>query len=129
MKTRLQIFLPIILLAILVSSCGTTQLMVDNKNADIYVDGQKVGKGIAEIQRMGLPQKANISAKYHGQEVGSMVIKRKFDGVTCMVAYFAGVAAIFAFRYPALVMIPTTIPSEGDRVRSIWLEPPGSGDW
>lgn len=104
--------------------------MVDNKNADIYVDGQKVGKGTAEITRMGLPKKANLSAKYNGQEVGSMVIKRKFDGVTCLVGYFTyGVGALFAFRFPALVMIPTNIAEDEQRTRSIWLEPPGSGNW
>lgn len=120
------------ILPLLFYSCGTTLITVPNPEVDIYVNNVYKGKGTAEIPRMGPPQKASLSAKYHGAEVGSMVIKRKLDLTGCLVGYFTyGVGLFFSFRYPSEVTIPirSDLYQNGNPVRSRWDEPPGNSRW
>jgi len=130
MKVIYYKVIPLFILIVLLSSCGSTQLLVDNKDVSIYVDGENLGKGSAEIRRTGIPKKINITAKYQSKEVGSLQLKRKFDLVTFITGYFTyGIGFIFAWRFPAVVTIPTNELDKSRKSKSIWLEPPGSGNW
>lgn len=118
-----------LLLIVILSSCGTTQLIVMNyPSAEIFVNGEYKGHGTVEIKRTGTPKKSNVVAKYQGIEIGSTLIKRKFDFVTFMVGYCTyGIGFFTCWRYPEMVYIPTedSKPSNNTYV-SPWDVPPGN---
>jgi hypothetical protein len=47
--------------------CATTRIQVQDAQADIFMDGQNLGKGTAEISSIGPPHTANIEARKHGK--------------------------------------------------------------
>jgi hypothetical protein len=122
-----QFFLFILFL--LLSGCGTTQLISYNPNVDIYVNNKFKGRGNATITRVGPPEKSNIEAKYDGHVVGSIVIHRKITFVTCLVGlYTYGIGFFLTWKYPELVIIPVEDfqnVKSFDKNKSIWELPPG----
>ena len=116
---------------ILLSSCGTTQLLVLEPNTDIYIDGNKRGTGKVTIQRMGPPHRIHVTAVRNGETVGAIDVRRKIDAVTVLFGlctYYTGF--LFAWRYPDLVMIPSTPVNNNsyDKQKRVsqWDLPPGS---
>jgi hypothetical protein len=89
--------------------CGTTKIITDqNIYADIYLNGIKKGQKAIEIQRRGVPKKIELTAKYKGQLVGHVIVKRKFDWSTFLIGYFTyGIGFITAWNYPEIIIIPT----------------------
>jgi hypothetical protein len=102
-----------------------------NINADIYMDGVLKGKSQIEIQRMGVPKKIELTAKYEGQNMGSITVKRKFDWATFLVGYFTdGIGFLTAWRFPEQIIIPTQRLNPEDNFnpwldpeKSIWMKP------
>ncbi|MBT3207972.1 MAG: hypothetical protein HN704_15735 [Bacteroidetes bacterium] len=130
MKSILYKIVYFFTIAVLFSSCGTTKIIADNNEVDIYIDGSKKGKGSVEIRRMGVPKKIDVVAKFRTKEVGTLQLKRKFDFVTFLTGYFSyGMGFIFGWRFPEMVTIPTKSIDETKKTKSIWDEPPGSGNW
>ena len=122
-------------LCLLVSSCGTTQLIVSGqKDVDIYANGQYVGKDIASITRTGTPRKLTVQARYNSQIIGQTTVKRKFTVTTFLVGYITyGVGFIFAWKYPETVFIPVTnsaqIPDNNQSTISPWDKPMIESVW
>jgi hypothetical protein len=126
MKNCIIFFL---LAIVLLTGCGTTQLVSYRSDVDIYVNGRLKGKGQAEITRTGPPQKIHVQAKYHGREVGSVDVRRKIKFLTVLVGiYTYGVGFFFTWRYPEMVIIPVNDfidKSNFNSNESIWNIPPG----
>ena len=106
--------------------------MVDqNVNADIYLNGIKKGQNYFEITRTGMPKRIELSAKYHGQEVGKISVRRKFEWTTFLVGYFTyGIGFLTAWRFPEQIVIPTTPIDINDAYspwnaprKSVWMKP------
>jgi hypothetical protein len=86
------------------------------------VNGEFKGKKIAEISRMGPPKKIDVVAKYEGETIGNIMVKRKFDMATCLVGYFTyGIGLFTAWRFPSCIVIPTHY--ELDKRNSPWDYP------
>jgi hypothetical protein len=121
-----------IFLCILFVACGTTRIVTDqNVNADIYLNGIKKGQKNIEIQRTGMPKKIELSAKYQGQALGSISVRRKFEWSTFLIGYFTyGIGFITAWRFPDVIIIPTSKINSAEDFspwdipqNSIWMKP------
>lgn len=117
-------------ISLLLGSCGTTQLVTNNANVEIYVNNNFKGKGQATVTRTGPPQKMHVEARYQGERVGEINVKRKFEVITLIAGcYSYGLGWFITWRYPATVIIPTT--NETDENKSsephlnVWELPPG----
>jgi hypothetical protein len=133
MMKKLRITFFFMLISFTFYQCGTTKIITDRGiNADIYVNGVIKGKKEAEIIRMGIPKKVDITAKYQGEIIGKTSARRKLDGATCLIGYLTnGIGLLVAWRYPAIIIIPTTIKPNGETdispwdatENSIWMKP------
>ncbi len=114
--------------------CGTTDIMVNNSNVDIYINGAHKGKGSVAIKRTGPPKKAHIKAKYKGYLVGETTIKRKMTSSTAIIGLFSyGLGLVFCWQYPdfLVVAIKNEMMEQMDSVqggKNIWMAPPGKWD-
>jgi hypothetical protein len=121
----------LILIVLLACGCGTTHLVTNNPNVDIYVNNQYKGKGDADITKTGPPKRIKVEARYHGGQVGIVSVKRKVTLVTFVVGlYTYGAGFIFCWSFPDTVFIPTDNTNEQkvnafDSQESIWNLPPG----
>jgi len=116
----------------LLTGCGTTRIVVDqNVNADIYLNGVKKAQNYLEITRTGTPKRIELSAKYQGQELGKISVRRKFEWTTFLVGYFTyGIGFLTAWRFPEQIVIPVkridmdiaSNPWDTPR-KSIWMKP------
>lgn len=113
-------------IVLVLTGCGTTQVMVNSPRTDIYIDNVHMGKGSVEITRMGPPKRKNLVAKHEGTTVGQMEIKRKFDVLTALIGiYTYGVGFIVGWRYPSVVIIPTEqIEGVTPASKNPWMDPP-----
>lgn len=120
----------LLLVCILISGCGTTQIISDNARASIYVDGKLKGTGTARITRTGPPQTVNVTARYQGRDVSTTRVSRRFDMVTLVGGlYTYGVGMFFFFRYPSVVMLYTNHTTGfDDEEESIW-DQDGESAW
>lgn len=118
-----------ILIVILFTGCGTTKIILDNKNinASIYVNGVYKGKNTAEIQRTGTPKKIHVEAKYRGQTIGTIDERRKFKFSTFVFGYITyGIGLVTCWRFPEYIIIPTdNVDSD---IKSLWDETPNN-EW
>ena len=109
--------------------CGTTTILVNNSDVDLYVNNVYKGKGHVEVCRTGFPKRLYIEAKYKGASVGELIVKRKLDGTSCLAGYFTyGVGLLFTFRYPASIVVPTSLDIKIQNIHqeSIWKRPPNN---
>jgi hypothetical protein len=123
MKTNIICFA---FLIIFFSSCGTTQLFVNHGGVYIYVNNVNKGKDMVRITRAGPPKTQTVTAKYHGQTVGEIKIRRKFDIVTALVGIETyGLGFFLCWRYPSMIVIPVNISDiPYNKSESIWMKPP-----
>ena len=129
MKAYKYIFKIVLLISavLVITSCGTSEIICKKADVDIYVNGINKGKGIVKLKRMGIPRKSVVSARYNNEEIGQITVKRKIDGVTIILGLVTNYTAfLWAWRYPAVIEIPIknespVIPSEN---KSIWMNPP-----
>lgn len=129
MKKQHIIFL---FLLFILGSCGTTQIVTHEAEAEIYVDGDRKGTGRAEIIRTGIPKRIEITAEYDGKQIGSQSVRRRFDGATFISGMFTyGLGFIVCWRFPATIFVPTEqieVYDNEQNKQSIWKRPPG-GKW
>jgi len=119
------IIIPLYMLCM--SSCGMSRITVNDPNAEIFVNNVYKGKGTAEVTRMGFPKKLHIEAKCNNSTVGSIIVKRKFDGVSLLMSICTrGYGFIFSFRYPKNILIPIIdAPTESAKPKeNIWMKKP-----
>jgi hypothetical protein len=125
---KLYIISLLVALAFIFVQCGTTHITTeDNLNAQIYINGTLKGTKVVSAQRMGLPRKMDITAKYQGNEIGHLSIRRKFTATTFLVGYITYFGYFTAWQYPKEIIIPTTINQQADLWKqpqeSIWSQP------
>jgi len=128
MKLRINSAL-LILSCLMFFGCGTTKIMVDqNIHADIYLNGVKKAQNYLEITRTGFPRRIELAAKYQGQSLGTISVRRKFEWTTFLVGYFTyGIGFLTAWRFPEQIIIPI-ININGAEEISPW-DMPRSGIW
>ena len=120
---KLNIKLLSLFFSLLFVSCGTTQIVTSNNiKAAIYVNGEKKGIGTAQVKRMGIPKKINITAKYNGQKIGEILERRRFDGLTFLCGYFTTIGFLVAWRYPKEIVIPVNTQDSWENI-NYWSEP------
>lgn len=119
----------ILIMMFSLAGCGTTQLVTYSSDVDIYVNNQLKGKGQATVVRTGPPQKIHVEAKYHGQKIGEIDIRRKVKLISCLVgAYTYGIGLLFTLQYPETVIIPTKDFLKNrsfEKTENVWDLPPG----
>ncbi|MEO9477459.1 MAG: hypothetical protein ABJG41_18075 [Cyclobacteriaceae bacterium] len=126
--------LPVLLvLLLLLASCGTSRIIATHPDADIYINNIKKGKGEVEIKRMGPPQKSKIYAQHNGSKSNERQIKREFDlGTLVLGLYTYGIGFAVGWRYPKEVFLQSS-PNEIRQIDaqdgianevSPWLRPP-----
>lgn len=120
-------------LLLLITSCGTTRIIANSPEANIYINNIKKGEGEVEIKRMGPPQKIKIYGEYNGSKSNEREIKREFDLSTLVLGlYTYGIGFAFGWRYPKEVFLQSTPieiqPTDGADIItnevSPWLRPP-----
>jgi hypothetical protein len=88
--------------------CATTRIQVQDAQADIFMDGQNLGKGTAEISSIGPPHTANIEARKHGKPIGSTQMRRSFTFKTLLWGVFSYYTGFYwGWYYPEQVTIQT----------------------
>ncbi len=122
----------LILSCIMFVGCGTTKIMVDqNVHADIYLNGVKKAQNYLEITRTGFPKRIELAAKYQGQTLGNISVRRKFEWTTFLVGYFTyGIGFLTAWRFPEQIIIPSIKTDNAEEIspwdmpqKSVWMKP------
>ena len=90
MRRLLKTALLLGILATLSAGCGTTQIIASDPQAFITVDGVPVGRGVASVQKTGLPGTVQVSAK---TEDG----RRAFQSMSRSFGWPAGVFGFFTY--------------------------------
>ena len=49
--------------ALAIAGCGSTQIVTNDRSAQIYVDGEPVGRGEAEITKRGAPDSITVEVR------------------------------------------------------------------
>ena len=120
-----NIFLLSIAVLFIMVGCSPTQLVVKDSRIDIYINNTYKGSGSATIKRFGHPKTINISARYQGNEVGNMKLRRRFTLLTAIGGYYTcGIGLIFFWQFPEIVFISTRSLNPDDSV-NMWNLPPG----
>ncbi len=97
----------LILVSILLSSCGTSYVLVQYPDAELYKNGKFIGKNVGEIPRYGLPGKAQIEARVQNKVIGTCEVRRTINESALLVGLFTyGTGFFFSFSYPGCVLVP-----------------------
>lgn len=122
----LTLFL-IILLAMGMLSCGYTSIISQAPDAEIWADGEYIGKGSASIARTGFPERTELEARRNGEVVGKTTIRRSFRFITAIGGFYTyGLGFVLFWKYPREVEIPVPYRWNEPPPPSIWELPPGS---
>jgi hypothetical protein len=118
-------FLPVL------AGCGSTRIVSQDPNAEIFLDDQWIGVGEAHVDRVGPPRHAALEARKGGRTVGKWQMSRSFTGMTVvwgLCSYYTGF--YWGWYYPKEVTIPLTAAYDapGPASKSPWMEP-GESVW
>jgi len=105
--------------------CGTTQIIASDPQASITVDGVPLGRGMASVQKTGLPGSVLVTAKTEDGRSSHQIMSRSFGwtaGVLGFVTY--GVCFFACWQYPDMLMV--TLPSPTRVERGSGWNAPGS---
>jgi hypothetical protein len=109
------------------SGCGGTHIRTNVHDANIYVDGQYVGTGKAEIKRMGFSKTSSVRVEHQGVVV-HRELKREFTVNTAIVGLFTYCTGFFwAWEYPSeihFLLSHKKAPDHGN-----WSSGRGGYDW
>ena len=115
---------------LLVASCGHSQLRATQPDVKLYVDGDLVGKGTAEVKRMGFPKSVVVEARRGSAVVARQEISRRFTFSTAILGFVTLYTGFFwAWQYPDVVEIfvpETTVPRDA---LSPWERGPSLSPW
>ncbi|MCG8417832.1 MAG: hypothetical protein MJE77_07800 [Proteobacteria bacterium] len=118
------------ILAAALVGCGTTTIMTNDKHARIYVNGQLIGKGKAEITQRGLPRSVEVLVKTRDGRRETVRMKRQFTGTTFLlglVTLSIGFLTGWEYPYAVVVDLPDKKPPQKtgwDKPASSWSRPP-----
>lgn len=93
--------------SLVLAGCGSTRILSQCADCDIYMDGRYLGQGSAKVASMGPPRTALLEARKGEQVVGSASMKRSIEVTTVllgMCSYFT--ALYWGQYYPDYVYIP-----------------------
>lgn len=121
------------------AGCGHTRIVATEAHARIYVNGQLVGRGEAEMARTGFPQRSEIEARGASGRAHRSV-RRQFTLTTFvagMFTYFTG--WLWAWQYPEEITLVLPVPatkaggwdesaSAWDQAPTGWQAPPPQGN-
>ena len=120
--------LAFVLLAALAGGCGTTQIIASDSHARIFVNGDLVGKGEAEIRKRGWPSSSRVVVKTADGREGRRTISRGFTLTTFLlglVTYYACMVACWEYPDSVFVQLEGPAAGAGDVARlDPWLAPP-----
>ena len=117
----------LLLLAALASACGTTHIITPDAHARIFVDGELVGRGQAEVRKRGLPGSATVVAKTEDGRTGQQTMSRSFTFTTFLMGVYTYLACMVAcWEYPDTVFVYLDEPAAGHGSRPVdpWTVPP-----
>ena len=124
-------------LATLSVGCGTTQIIASDPQAFITVDGVTVGRGVASVQKTGLPGTVQVSAKTEDGRRAFQAMSRSFGWPAGLLGFFTyGVCFFACWQYPDMVYLALPSPPQLDasggwgapysppQNSDPWLQPP-----
>lgn len=127
MRTRAAV-LAVAACALLAPGAGChTQIVTNEPNAVIFVDGERVGQGTAEVRRMGLPGSVQVRVEVDGQVQGEQTLKRSFTMATALLGLCTyGTGWFWAWQYPEELYIsvePSAARDPWGAEADPWLTP------
>ncbi|HXU81930.1 MAG TPA: hypothetical protein VN914_11075 [Polyangia bacterium] len=125
----------LVVVAAMLSACGTTLVTTNDPGARIYVDGQMVGKGAGSVRMRGLPGSAQVLVTTDDGRRQQQSISRSFGIVTFLLGFITyGVCWLACWEYPGAVMVNVPAPGGGYAAggpanpgappADPWLQPP-----
>jgi hypothetical protein len=116
----------IVILLAGMSSCGYTSIISQAPDAEIWADGEYIGRGTASISRTGFPERTELEARRNGEVIGTTTIRRRFKFITAIGGmYTYGLGFVLFWKYPREVEIPVPYRWNEPPPPSIWELPPG----
>jgi len=90
-----------LLISSVLLACGHTQITTSDRQGHIYIDGENMGKGSAEVKRMGFPGSVDVEVRRDGEVVQRQTLQRNFTFATLVVGLFTMYTGfIWAWQYP-----------------------------
>lgn len=130
-----RVLVPLALGASVLAGCAHTRIETNDPQARIYVDGELLGRGSAEVDDpMGFPGQMVVEVRTASHKV-ERVVEREFTLTTFVVGLFTYCTGwLWAWEYPdtVVVMLPEAQRSSGDAAGergSSWDEPPRTSTW
>jgi hypothetical protein len=132
MRGRRNNPLLVVTLAALVVGCGTTQIIANDPQAIITVDGVPVGRGVGSVRQTGFPGSAQVSAKTEDGRTTHQTIRRSFGWPAGVLGLFTyGVCFLACWQYPDAVLV--NLPPVRVEAAKGWEAPdassPGADPW
>jgi hypothetical protein len=88
------------------AGCGSTVIQTTRADGRIYVDGQLVGVGAAQIRRFGTPGSSTVEVRTPDGKRGRQTIQRRFTTMTFLGGLFTYAIGFFIFwEYPDNVLV------------------------
>ena len=116
-----------LLLATLASACGTTTIISPDPYARIWVDGELVGQGQAQVRKRGFPGSATVKVQTEDGTTSQQTISRSFTLTTFALGLVTYYTCMFAcWEYPDTVFVRLRGPADEPRSRKVdrWSLPP-----
>ena len=112
MYALLRTAAPLAVLAALFAGCGTTQIVASDPQAFISVDGVMVGRGMASVEKTGLPGTVHVVAKTDDGRVAIQPMRREFGWTAGLLGFVTyGVCFFACWQYPdSLYMVLPSPP-------------------
>jgi hypothetical protein len=102
-------------LATFAVGCGTTQIIASDPQASITVDGVPVGRGMASVQKTGLPGSVQVTAKTEDGRSTRQTMSRSFGWTAGLLGFVTyGVCFIACWQYPDVLMVNLPAPARVD---------------
>lgn len=95
-----------LLIAGLSWGCGHTVITSTQPNVKLYLDGEFVGQGRAEVRRMGFPGKMTLEARRDDEVLARQQLSRQFTPVTLIAGIFTCYTGLlWGWQYPKEVEV------------------------
>ena len=118
----------LVALAALPVGCGTTQIVASDPLAVITVDGVPSGRGVASVQKTGLPGTVRVSAKTEDGRSAVQPMSRSFGWTAGLLGFITyGVCFFACWQYPDMVYL--ALPSPPRLGAPGGWDAPGSPGW
>jgi len=93
------------------AGCGTTQILANDPQALITVDGVPVGRGVASVQKTGLPGTVQVWAKTEDGRSTVQSMSRSFGWPAGLLGFITyGVCFFACWQYPDMIYLALPSP-------------------